>query len=286
LASRLHATITITGEAHLLPVCRKQVNELLAEESDEEFRELHTAEHLEYEFRLKGGIPFPPFVSVSQAFPEVTVEVEWTELAQGRSGRAIIQNGSLREQASQAGAASGSLLQDVRADADGRLRLAVACRSRRGGWHGYAIAPEQHAFFRLEGDERAFSLMASDGVEPEWAERWTRANEGTQYERLVKPEAITEDELRELDAIAQEFAREWIWFAESPPEETAVERQRYEAYGIAVGAANLRSEKLRKVLQPDAGGSSFSSFGAETQWIREIVHRFWLESGGGERPAT
>jgi hypothetical protein len=285
LASRLHATITITGDARLLPACRKQLNELLAEESDEEFRELHTAERLEYELRLKGGIPFPPFVSVSQAFPEVTVEVEWTELAQGRSGSAVIQNGSLREEASRAGAAGGLLLQDVRADPGGRLRLAVACRRWRDAWHGYAIAAEQHAFFRIDGSEHTFLLAASDGIEPQWAERWTRANQEIRHEELLEREAIAEEELRELDALAQEFAGEWIWFAESAPEETAVERQRYEAYGVPVNAANLRSEKLRKILQPAALESAFSSFGAETQWIPELMQRLWLDASADGEPA-
>jgi len=37
----------------------------------------------QYEFKLQGGIPFPPFVSASQAFPDLTVEVEWSEAALG-----------------------------------------------------------------------------------------------------------------------------------------------------------------------------------------------------------
>src|SRR5205823_621587 len=125
---------------------------------------------------------------------------------------------------------------------------------------------DQHAFFRVEGDEGGFVIVSSDGVEAEWAERWTRANDGTQYEKLAEREAIPEDELRELDAIAGELAREWIWFDQSPPEDTAVERSRYASYGVPVASANLRSEKLRKVLQPDAAGSSFSSFGEDARW--------------------
>ena len=273
---RLHATIVVEGDAEVLQECRRRVNELLAEDFDEEFRELHTARRLEYEFRLAGGIPFPAFVAASEAFPELTVEVQWTEPAEGRSGRASIQSGKLREQSTQMSPASGSLMQEVRAHRDGRLRIALACRGRRGVWLGYVISSEQHAFFRVEGGPDAFSVAASDGVEGEWIERWTRANDGTQYERLGPPEAIPEEELRELDAIARGFADEWIWFAESPPEETAVERSRFEAYGVPVADANLRSEKLRKVLQPDARGSSFSSFGDDARWIAGLMHGFWL----------
>ncbi len=192
----------------------------------------------------------------------------------------MIREGALREQASEAGPASGPLLVHARADAEGRLVLALACRAWRGARHGYAIAAEQHAFFRVDGAKDAFVLRASGGVEGAWAERWTAAEEGVRYEEIEQ--AIAEDELRELDAIARDFAGEWIWFAETPPEETAVERSRYEAYGVPVAGANLRSEKLRKVLQPDASGSSFGSFGEDTRWIVELMHDFWLAAGETE----
>jgi hypothetical protein len=276
LAAKLHATVAIEGDADLLRACRMRINELLAEEADGTFRELHTDGRLEYEFRVSGGIPFPPFVAASQAFPEVTVEVRWTEQAQGRSGRALIRDGRLQEQSTHADPGAGALAQEVRAHRDGRLRIALACQSWRGIRLGYVITADQHGFLRVEGDEDAFTIVSSDGVEAEWAERWTRANDGTQYEKLAEREAIPGDELRELDAIAREFTREWIWFDESAPEETAVERSRYEAYGVPVAAANLRSEKLRKVLEPDAEGSSFSSFGEDARWIPKLMRGLWL----------
>jgi hypothetical protein len=285
LPVRLHATVVIEGDPDALAACRVRINAMLADEFDEDLRERHTEGRLEYELRVSGGIPFPPFVTASQEFPELTVQVAWSEPAQGRSGRAVIQNGTLREQASQTAVASGPLLQHVRADAAGELVLALACRPWRGAWHGYAISAEQHAFCRIEGGKASFVLSASDGVERAWKERWTAAEEGVRYEQI--DEAIADDELRELDAIARELALEWIWFAGSPPEETAVERSRYEAYGVPVAGANLRSEKLRKVLQPDAGGSSFSSFGEDARWIVDLMHDFWLAAGeaDGEPPA-
>jgi hypothetical protein len=285
LAARLHASIVIEGDdSDLLAACRARVSALLAEDFDEEMRELHGDGRLEYELRVSGGIPFPVFVTASQEFPDLTVQVQWAEPTQGRSGRAIIRNGTLREQASHSGTAADPMLQQVRAAPDGRLVLALACRRWHGAWHGYAIASDQHGFFRLEGGADAFVLLASDGVEGEWAERWTREAGDTRYERLANPESIAHDEQRELDAVARELAREWIWFAESPPEETAVERSRYEAYGVPVAGANLRSEKLRKVLQPDAAGSSFSSFGGDTRWIADQVHELWL-AGEDDPPA-
>jgi hypothetical protein len=274
----LIATITVSGDPALLREYRGQVNRLLDEEGDASYRELHTPERLEYEFKLHGGIPFPPFVSASQAFPDLTVEVEWREAALGRSGRAIIRNGVLAEQAAQSHAPGGPVSNDVRAGADGELKLAVSCARWRESWHGYVIAADQHALFRLTGSEDSCELWASDGIDPEWAESWRVTSGEAVYAELARREPIAGDELRELDRITQEFCREWVWFAESPPEETAVERQRFAAYGVPVRAANLRSEKLRKVLRPENGGLAFVSFADDARWIPGLLRRCWLRA--------
>jgi hypothetical protein len=182
----------------------------------------------------------------------------------------------LAEQAAQGRTAVSAVSTQVRAAADGRLELAVTCARWRDAWHGYVVAADEHAFFRLTGSRESCELSTSDGVEAEWAERWCALPENTQYSELVPREAIAADELRELDRLAGEFSREWIWFDESPPEETAVERQRFAAYGNPVRAANLRSEKLRTVLQRDGGGLAFGSFDAETLWVPELLRRCWL----------
>ena len=285
MPARLHATIVVEGDPDALAAFRTRANALLAEDFDEELRERHTPARLEYELRVSGGIPFPSFVTASQEFPDLELVVSWSEPAHGRGGRALIRNGALREQATESGAASGPLLVHARADAEGRLVLALACRAWRGARHGYAISAEQHAFFRVDGAKDTFVLRASGGVEGAWAERWSAAEEGVRYEETG--EAIAEDELRELDAIARDFAGEWIWFAGGPAEETAVERSRYEAYGVPVAGANLRSFKLRKVLQAGTAGSSFDSFGEDARWIVELMHDFWLaaDEADSEPPA-
>lgn len=274
----LVATITVSGDPQLLREYRGQVNRLLDEEGGDSYRELHTSERLEYEFKLRAGIPFPPFVSASQAFPDVTVEVRWNEPSVGKSGRAIIRNGVLAEQAAQSHAPGGAVMHEVRADTEGRLELAVICARWRGSWHGYMITSDEHAFFRFTGPARSGELSASDGVDPEWAERWRIESDGAVYAELAPPEPIPEDELGDLDRLAQEFSREWVWFEESPPEETAVERQRYAAYGYPVRAANLRSEKLRTVLRPDGGRLAFGSFAEDARWIPEVLRRCWLRT--------
>jgi hypothetical protein len=272
----LNATVTVVGDPGLLREYRGHVNRLLEEEGGDSYRELHSAERLEYEFKLRGGIPFPPFVSASQAFPDLTVEVQWSDAALGRSGRAIIKDGALAEQAVHTHAPGGAALQYVRANADGGLRIALACARWREFWHGYTIASDQHAYFRIAGSAGSCELSASDGIEAEWAERWTVSSGDAAYTELAPHEPIAEDELRELDRLAQEFSREWIWFEESAPEETAVERARYEAYGYPVRAANLRSEKLRKVLRPEDSGLTLDSFGEDARWISELLRRSWL----------
>jgi hypothetical protein len=272
----LTATVTVEGDPALLREYRAEVNRLLDEEGGDSYRELHSAERLEYEFKLRGGIPFPPFVSASQAFPDLTVEVQWSDAALGRSGRAIIKNGALAEQAVQSHAPGGAALQDVRADADGGLRLALVCARWRESWHGYVIASDQHAFFRIAGTAASCELSASDGIEAEWAERWTVSSGSAAYAELAPREPIAQDQMRELDRLAQEFSREWIWFEESEPAETAVERTRFQAYDYPIRAANLRSEKLRKVLRPENGGLALGSFGEDTRWIPELLRRSWL----------
>jgi hypothetical protein len=272
----LVATITVSGDPQLLREYRGQVNRLLDEEGGATYRERHTAERLEYEIKAHAGIPFPPFVSASQTFPDLTVEVQWSEAVLGRSSRAVIRNGVLAEQAAQSRAPGGAISNDVRARADGGLELALSCARWRESWHGYVIAADQHAFFRVVGSAGCCELSASDGVDPEWAERWRIDSGNAAYAELARREPVAEDELRELDRLAQEFSREWVWFEESPPEETAVERQRFAAYGYPVRAANLRSEKLRTVLNPENGGLAFASFGEDTRWIPELLRRCWL----------
>ena len=279
----LTATVTVQGDPGALREYRSELRPLLEEEGVNSYRELHTEGRLEYEFRLRGGIPFPPLVEASQAFPELTIEVRWTDSAEGRTGHAVIRNGVLREQAAHSHAPGGPALQEVRAEADGRLRLALVCERRGEAWLGYAISAEQHAFFRIAGTEGDCELSASDGVESEWAERWSVGSGRADYSELAPREPIEEETLRELERIAEGFTREWIWFDESPPEETAIERRRFEGYGYPVRAANLRSEKLRRAMRPDAGGLALGSFGEDTRWIAGLLARSWLPPEGGKR---
>jgi len=103
-------------------------------------------------------------------------------------------------------------------------------------------------------------------VEAEWAERWRAVPDATEYSELAPREAIAADELRELDRLAGEFSREWIWFDESPPR-----RRRSSAAfcGLRQSGAG-RESALGEAAHGIAArrrGLRFRSFGAESVWV-------------------
>lgn len=279
MTRRISATITVEGNDQQLAAYRKRVNELLAEDFDQPYRELHTAGRLDYRIEA-AGVPYPPFVSASSEFPDLVIEVDWQDAASGTGGRTIIQAGRLADQ-SRADASAGTAQCEVRAERDGTLAIAIACRPYgEQGWLGYALTATQHAFFRLGRDGAHTLLLASDGVEPEWAERWTIDAGHAEYAELAPRQPIDAAALALLDRIANDFADEWIWFAEAPQEETAVERQRYAAYGYAVHPANLRSERLRGAMQESEGGYAFTALDEAGREAVALITRYWLQ---GER---
>ena len=282
----MNATIKVSGDAESLADYRRRVNDLLAEERADPYKELHTGARLEYRFKVRRGIPFPAFVEVSNSFPDLVVEVEWGSREQGTRGSATIQSGRLKEQRSETPGSAAGVLIDVRLGASARLQLAFTCRRIRDGlWMGYVLSSGQHAFFEIErGTAAEATLYASDGVEPKWAEKWiVRAGAGdpeTDYAELDPRVAIPDGMLQALENLALDFAEEWIWFDETPQAETAVERNRYATYGYAVHAANLRSEKIIGVLAEGGdGGRSYSTLPQELAWIRTLLASHWRGLG-------
>jgi hypothetical protein len=282
MADRISARVTVTGEEALLPAYRERVNELLDEDYPGTYRELHTADQLEYEVRGRGGVPFPPFVKASEEFPELEVAVRWENPAIGARGSADIQGGRLKEQATSETSVQEDFEIDIQARGDGTIVLAVACRERGDGeWIGYALTSAQHGFFRLRSRVGSVLLSASDGVAAEWAEQWLITGEETEYRELDPHEPIDKRLLAELDALAADFAAGWIWFAAAGADESAVERHRYELYGLTVNEANVRAERLRVMMQPEIGGYAFSSAGEAGARVVELVRRNWLQDGRG-----
>lgn len=271
------ATVVIEGDPPSLAGYRARVNALLDVEAAGAYRELHTVGRLDYRIRTS-GIPYPAFVEASAAFPDLTVLVEWQNPLGGTGGAATIRAGKLVDQSTGRAAASDPAI-ELRAESDGTLVLAVAMRRRRAGeWIGYALTADQHAFLRLSGG--AAVLDATDGATTEWAERWTLRGDDATYAELDPREPIDPRAAADLERLAHDFADEWIWFAEAPPEETAVERQRYADYGYRVNAANVRAAKLRTVLSAaPAGGYVLEASDLEARALAALVARLWLLNG-------
>lgn len=288
MADRVTTRVVVAGAADTLGAYRRQVNALLDEEYGGNYRELHTPGRLEYEVRTPAGAPFPQFVTASADFPELVVELSWTKGAGGERGSATVQGGKLLEHAAQDPVAGGSLAIEARAGADGTLELALATRARAdGSWIGYAVTATQHAFFLMRGDGAARELSASDGVEPEWAERWrigagaaTAGGAAAAYAELDPREPIDAALLDELDRLANEFADGWIWFAAAPAAETAIERHRYELHGLKVNEANLRAERLRGTMARTAEGYAFDGLSEAARPVAALVARHWLAAAG------
>lgn len=277
MAERISARVVVTGDGALLPAYRERVNELLDEDYAGTYRELHTADRLEYDVRGRDGVPFPPFVKASEEFPELEIAVRWEKSAIGERGAADIQGGRLKEQATSETPVHGDFEVDIRAGGDGTIVLAVAFRERSDGeWIGYALTAAQHGFFRIRSEIGAVVLSASDGVAAAWAEQWRISEDGVAYRELDPREPIDARLLGELDGLAADFAAGWIWFSAAGPDETAIERHRYQLYGLKVHDANVRAERLRKMMQPDLGGYAFSSAGDEGARVVALVARHWL----------
>jgi hypothetical protein len=278
MTAPITATVVVEGDPPLLAGYRAHVNALLDAEAAGRYRELHTDGRLDYRIKAQ-GVPYPPFVDASAAFPGLTVRVEWRSPFGGSGGAATIRAGKLVDQttAPGAGTAPADMAIELRAEGDGTIVLAVALRRRPAGeWVGYALTATQHAFVRVAAG--ATVLEATDGAQPEWAERWVVRGGDVTYAELDPREPHAPALAADLERIAREFAEEWIWFDAAPPEDTAVERRRYADYGYRVNPANLRTAKLRTVLAEAPGGGYALTVGAaDAQAAVAAVSRLWLQ---------
>lgn len=274
------AAVTVAGDPVSLQAYRLRVRELLDEGRVGDYRELHTIDRLDWRFKLKGGVPFPAFVESSIEFPELLVHIEWERPAEGQKGVATIRNGNVTQQRARTGALADkdAACYDLQVAAGGHLRLALVAR----GWRddeliGYALSADQHAWFHISRDGEALTLSASDGMQDGWAERWRVVEGGhPQYRELGEPVPIEAGMRKELEQLAGNLRDEWIWFAASPAEQTIVERQRYEQYGLAAHEANVRSVKLRTLMQTTPeGGYVFAAARPEVIEAREMLLRCW-----------
>lgn len=284
----IHATLTVSGDAALLAAADGRIKTLLVQESfDGEFEEHHGDQALAYDFKVRGGIPFPVFAVVTQEFSALSVSAEWVNVGAGRKGRARIAGGRIVEHEETPMDRANAALPNryVEAEVDGTLNLAFALvRLGPEQWAGYALRHDRDALFHLTCNAEAIELRATDGA-PEWAWVWRLRNrDDTPPRRPGMQVAVDSALYGELDRLAREFVDEWIWLNEAPAEQTAIEREHYARSGDAVRDANLRAVKLRQLRGNDAAGQSLqhksihNTLDAESLWIRDVLLRCWAQS--------
>ncbi|MGH8751798.1 MAG: hypothetical protein ACREUV_08845, partial [Burkholderiales bacterium] len=128
-------------------------------------------------------------------------------------------------------------------------------------------------------DNRA-ELHASDGLDAQWAEYWIYDLETGHgdYRQLPEREMIPERLAAELDALVNDFLDEYIWFSASAPEDTAIEKQRYERMGLTPHEANIKSGKILQMEKSGDRGDYFIAGMSHNDhaWIKKIISECWL----------
>src|SRR5690606_7860668 len=129
---------------------------------------------LAYDFKVRGGIPFPAFAAASQEFPQATITAEWVNAAAGRKGRAVLSNGSIAEHEEDA-IGPGSADAPGRyllTEPDGTLQLAFALTRHDGQtWAGYVLNHDRDTLFQLTRNGDGAVLLVTEGS-AEWVRQW------------------------------------------------------------------------------------------------------------------
>lgn len=279
----IHAVFRVGGERRQLAAFDARVKLLCAEQAIAgACEEKHAADRLHYDFKVEGGLPFPPFAQASGEFPALKVEVEWFDAARGVRGTATIERGKLTAQTTQnIVAAGGGEAVAIRLDARGYLTLALAVtRAGRDRCRGYMLTGNEDALFDIARDAASgdIALSATQGA-AEWARAWHVSAAGAIEARGIEPpQPIPDDDFRMLETLAREFVARWIWFGNGPREEIAIEAERYARLGYAVNAANLRSAALHRI-RPDAAQAGdelrYATLDPDIAWVEDAIARCW-----------
>ena len=214
--------------------------------------------------------------------------MEWINHRDGVSGNAVIQNGKLTDQHTQSLAESeriSSPIQlDIAVEENGYLSHAIVFRNIGASeYAGYVLTGKQHALFKIGKQDKQTELYSSNGLEAEWAERWTYDLESrnNDYQKLAPGEKIEEELYRVLEALVNDLLDEWVWFYESPPEDIIIEQQKYAHMGFTAHQSNIKSEKIRKMAKLDTGREnsySFSTLSNDCAWIKTVIVACWAVS--------
>lgn len=283
----IHATLTVSGDREQLAACDARIKSLLVEEVFAgEFEEHHGDDALSYDFKVRGGIPFPAFAAASQEFPGLTISAEWVNVAAGRKGRALIVAGRITEHTEEGVALSAGDARNrhVHTAPDGTLLLAITLVQTGGDvWAGYVLNHERDALFCVTRTGEAVELLVTEGA-PEWALRWQvlqtaglQAAESPAMEVMASPQPIDKKLYAELERLAESFVADWIWFREGSLEASAIHIDRFARYGYTVRDANVRAARLH-VLRNEAGEGQpllHTTVEPECVWVVDVLRRCW-----------
>lgn len=283
----IHATLTVSGDREQLAACDARIKSLLVEEVFAgEFEEHHGDAALSYDFKVRGGIPFPAFAAASEEFPAMTISAEWVNVAAGRKGRAQIVAGKITEHAEEgvALAAGDARNRHVQTAPDGTLLLASALvQTGADVWAGYVLNHERDALFCVTRRGEAVELLATEGA-PEWALRWQSLPAGSAEsgaaparEVMASPQPIDKKLYAELEQLAESFVADWIWFREGSLEASAIHIDRFARYGYTVRDANVRAARLH-VMRNEAGEGQplvHTTMDPACAWIVPLLQRCW-----------
>lgn len=278
----IHATLTVTVAREQLPALDERIKTLLVGEIFEgEFEEHHGTDALAYDFKVRGGIPFPAFAAASQEFPQATITAEWINAAAGRKGRAVLSNGNITEHVEDAiGLGSADAPgRYLLTEPDGTLQLAFALtRHDAQTWAGYVLSHDRDALFQLTRSGDCAVLLATEGA-AEWVLQWSLRDVADSPEpvALQPPQAVNAVLYAGLEQLAQDFVAEWIWFRDTPGAVNAIDVDRYARYGYTVRDANVRAARLYRMSQAVAAGEPLRhvTLDAEQDWIRDLLQRCW-----------
>lgn len=276
----IHATLTVAAERGLLPAVDARIKTLLVEEIFVgEFEEHHGADALSYDFKVRGGIPFPAFAAASLEFPGLVITAEWVNVAAGRKGRASLSNGGITEHVEEAIAAGSADAPNryFSTAPDGTLQLAFALLRRgRGEWAGYVLNHERDALFKVTRDGAAVELRATEGA-AEWACMWRLHATGDTPQPEALAQAVDPALYADLEKLAQDFVAEWFWLRAAPAADNAIEIDRYARYGYTVRDANVRAALLHRLRGELAATDplEYSTLDADGVWIRDLLLKCW-----------
>jgi hypothetical protein len=271
----IHASVQISGDPAQLASFRELFNaSLAADYVGLVCTEQHAEASLHYDLKTAQGIPFPAFVAVSEALPDLRVAIEWVNVDAGSRGAATIQAGRIVDQSSDPLGGVDALPIFVSANGDGSLQLALVLLAFRSDTRiGYAISGERDALFQLrfEPDDSA-KLYFVEGDLPQWDACMQIDLASNSAQPLVPWTAlpIERDQYAQWRSQAEAFVREWLWLDGDTAEATAVERERFSQMSLPVQPANLRYQKL-KLLRERAAQPEFSTLADEDKQIAQLV---------------